>query len=516
MAIFFKDPNAYHIVAQNLCKYLPSNQIKALSTIAFEWKYVTDSILEKECLVKIHKNNVNELQLLSRRYFEFELQGISSEELNVFLRHIIKRYSEDEKNGKYKRYLKKLVLIEVDITSENMKLLKELEVVDKLYLSRCNMHFESFENQDMNICLKYLLFTVNSANDIEICRNLLSSNRESLECIALSGPAALQVLDPFHYPKLEKIVFNNATVNFEEFFQTNQQIRRCEFELMHLPRGTLQMLQKHCPFLDELCIKSCRTLEESESVNIDCATKLKVLTICGSMKFNLPDTKLENLNTFENNSGSPEFLTSLLPTMPELVNLSLQRSQRTISGFDFSSQLLSVISKNCPKLEKLNLRQVPDLSKNCSLYEFKKFEKLVILNLAYTKLSDELLFKLSIPKLRFVNIKGTCITDKGLEYLAINCPFLKDVFIGENANVTDEGVSYLVDKLKNLTYLGAERSSKLTQISVHTVASKKLLSADLSGVRAELKDIEKYNLTHEIKRDLIFLTNEFRTIVIST
>lgn len=515
MAKFLENPLSFHLIAGCLCKFLKKNEVQTMSLLARDWKTVTDNIIGTDCEIKINKENINNLNLLSRRYVKFFLEGISSEDLNIFLLFIIKRYSQDSSNGKYKRYLKQLTMKDVQLSDSSLRLLKELEFIEKLFFSTCNMDFPYSEN--MNLSLNELLFTVKSANENELCKNFLSSNKQSLKRIYVTNPEDILPVDSVHYPHLEHIIFNSTLVNFEEFFKKNPQLKKCEFYCMKIPLGTIRMLQKYCPKLDELYLRCCRTREECENFNAECAQKLKVLLINGTLNFNLPGTKFEKLNTFVNNSRTPEYLMSIFPTMPELLNLTLSRSHRHVHGYEFSSELLKVISESCPKLEKLDLRKIIDINKNCELYEFKTFERLVHFQCHNTKFNDQLLFSLSMPRLLVVNLKDTCITDKALEYLADNCPLLEEATLGQNSDITDEGVSYMVEKLKNLTFLDLEKCSKITLTTFHTVLAKKMINANLAGgVRMTMEDIRKTkNTIKNIKDDMVLIKDYFRSILVS-
>lgn len=507
-----QDPSRYATIFSNFCEFFTIKQLQRLSLITPQWKYYTDNIIANNTCVKITKNNIKGLRL-TRRYGEFEIIDISSNDLNAVLKSIVYLQAEDVKIGMRTKYLKKLSISRVVLTEATLGLLEELQFVDELCIIGCQIEFD-----DLNILCRTLNFQVTGTNENQVCKRLIQNNHQHLRnmCIdATRNQSILQPIEAVSYPSLTNITLFNQHVSLEEFFRVNPQITSCSFKCTVISQTALDALQNHCTNLEDLSLH--RFGGENLDVHIFNVQKLKTLRLTGMFNVNITNTDFTNLKVFQNNTLRSDLCMPLLEKMPNLTTLDLGMLQFFSRDTNITAQLLSHISKFCPKLEKLVLEKNRNIHLNAQDYEFETFENLQEMDISHTQLSDELLSRLSAPKLVKARISFTCITDKGLEHLSANCPSLEEVYIEDCFGIRDEGVSHLVENLQFLKYLEAENSgSRLTASLFHTVFSKASLSANLLGIRINRKIIEDMNQHHETLGDILCVRNDVRYILMNT
>lgn len=153
-----------------------------------------------------------------------------------------------------------------------------------------------------------------------------------------------------------------------------------------------------------------------------------------------------------------------------------------------TDQGLEALSKGCKQLESLDLsncieltfKGLQSLAENCANVSF-----LAINNYSSPKLTDEQLEFLAKKwsKLESLYIKGTKITDQGLEHLTKYCPNLSVLDLDEASSVTDKGLKMLAAAYPNMLAFNVHHAEKITEEGLSAIAQSwpKLEWLDLSG-----------------------------------
>lgn len=487
MDIFVENPWSNYMISNNLCKFLTTAELKSLSLVSKEWEGVTNRHISKQCLFNVDEDNVSgvlELAAYSRRYDTFKFYDISLNNFNTILSRLLDTQFRDIKNNLQRINLKEMFLANITLSEGSLKMLKLLEPIKKLTIYDCTMNFEHLEDLNLSIGLEKLLITMTHPKEYLLCKKLLLENNQTLTKIKLGEDEdhviedsvdEIMAIEAASYPNLETIHLNDEYIDFEQFFRLNPQLKSFRLhDCMIDSRKIVSNLQNFCPDVKKLSIERCES-DEDEIVDIHCSDKLTVLKITGTMQVNILNKNFKNLKTFDNDNVSPEILLPLLRNMANLTSLNLLAYQ---DNFTVTSELLYAISKSCPKLEHLLLARNPGINVNCDKYKFKPFRNLVLLNLSFCELNDDVFMRLSFPRLVNIRLYGSHLTDKGLAYLALNCPFLEEVHISNSDFITDKGVTYLFTELRLLRVIKAEFCRQLTA-SISDAIVSKFLPIDL-------------------------------------
>jgi len=137
---------------------------------------------------------------------------------------------------------------------------------------------------------------------------------------------------------------------------------------------------------------------------------------------------------------------------------------------------MAEIFQACRKLRKLNLdalsrgltdEAVLSMTENCHLLEH--------LSLSHCReVSDAAVRRVaeSCPRLQFVNLSNTDITDATVVSMCNRCPILKRVFLGGCIDLTDETVLAIAERLPGLTHICLGGITAITSSAVEILASK--------------------------------------------
>lgn len=143
------------------------------------------------------------------------------------------------------------------------------------------------------------------------------------------------------------------------------------------------------------------------------------------------------------------------------------------------------------------------------------FEKIQRLYFSFIyNFRDETLFRFNIPGLKEIDLCETRITDKALEYLADNCPLLEQVTIANCASVTDNGVIYMVDKLKHLRHLDITGCWRITRVTFYKVLTLRRLSCHMSETYANIEDVQSVNIPYRLEDGEVIIEDQLRLITI--
>ncbi|XP_058110460.1 F-box/LRR-repeat protein 3 [Magnolia sinica] len=134
---------------------------------------------------------------------------------------------------------------------------------------------------------------------------------------------------------------------------------------------------------------------------------------------------------------------------------------------------LTTLKQGCKSLETLNLSNCPNVSHNgLSLLANGAacLRQLILAN--GTPITHGLFDSLQkLPKLQCIKLDGCHVMCSGLKAIGDGCMSLKELSLSKCSGVTDEGLSFLVMKHKELTKLDITCCRKITHVSIASITA---------------------------------------------
>lgn len=247
----------------------------------------------------------------------------------------------------------------------------------------------------------------------------------------------------------------------------------------------LRTLSDHCPNVEVLSLKDCRSLS---TASIGCflqtATQLRVLDL----------------------SGVDSVKNSTLLTISQLSQLEKLNFAwcRNITGHG-----LQAVGQGCPKLRHLKLNGCPMLDEPTMAALGQHLSHLTHLCLAFcTSLNDTALLaflQTSCAPLSHLNLTSCArLSDSSLRHIAQHCTQLTHLELAGCVLLTDQGFSYLAPRLRTLVHLDLEDLQHITGITVRALADHQanLTRLCLSNCSQITDDAITHLLLHGVCRKL--------------
>lgn len=352
MAHITQNPYSYHLIFDNVLKYLTFDTLKNTSLLNMEWKYLTDRMIVKNAIYNINEASIKEInmEILTRRYDSFKIERISVEYFNKFLKCLEKKRSEDWMNG---RQMLKLVIGNINLNEESWELLSKLRNFDSLKIDNCSespVKFERFLKNSPQ--LKSL-----TIRNMFIAENALKTSFTNLNELCLENCTNDSSDGFFVYTCTNMKKF---TLKFNEdsfFLNLSPNLTKVTYDFSSISAMTSKILHNillataiNCPKLEDLSIIGYSIMEDDvwEPGQLCYYKNLKYMNFQGTM---LTDELLQHL------------------FMPKLLKAELKETSIKTTGLEY-------LVNKCKLLEELSIGYNENLTNDHVYYIVRALQNL--------------------------------------------------------------------------------------------------------------------------------------------
>ncbi|KAF3975457.1 hypothetical protein CMV_001302 [Castanea mollissima] len=170
--------------------------------------------------------------------------------------------------------------------------------------------------------------------------------------------------------------------------------------------------------------------------------------------------------------------------LPSILNLQYLEDLALVGCYGIDDNSLAVLKNGCKSLKKLDMSSCEKVTHIglSSVFSCTKCLEQVTLANGYSVNLDlaDSLNKLS--KLQSIKLDGCLVTCAGLGAIGDWCVSLKELSLSKCKGVTDEGLTYLVTKQRDLRILDITCCDKITDVSISHITSS---CTDLSSLKME-------------------------------
>lgn len=496
---FVEYPTSFPDSVSLICDNLTLADIKSLSLVSQEWFDATAGILSDRSV--FHPSDPECLKTFQRNFKNFTVSNVTSDDINHFLDNLIsllsrKRKLEEESKSQYKKYqIQSLRFESVDLNSDNIYKLKQLQSVTTLEFIWCTFRVDvDFEvhhpiNNFTSLDLRTLKVDVDQLIDFFYIVKIIQDNKDSINCFHFTT-SKLQLNDSFiesiELPLLEEFYCKSTVYSWnfsgiQAFFEKHPLLKRCFLDGSFIESYTTNAIKANCPLLEELHLERATS---AQLQNVTDMKNLKGLSISGpeiskNSLLNLRDLKLEKLSIHIHKSSRLHMkkvdLETLLGGLKNLTEVDFSNSDNLLRHV--KTEILCILSRSCPLLTKLDLSGNRSLEEGRQDFEdMKEFENLRVLNLYNTGLKDQTLNAIICPKLQEGNFGETDIKSEALRSFISRCPFMKIFKFRGSRWISDKDVSYVTSHLNYLRNLELQNCTKLTFKSLEHLVKETFIS----------------------------------------